>query len=125
LLSHPLRGYVVVRLIPVLLALFFTSAAMADDWKEYENRDYSFTVHFPGDPTVETTTYKAADGRAFPAHVFSVKQETGVFKATVVDMPGEQTGPDAGAMKEATKGNGFERPTSRAPGLPAILAVVR
>jgi hypothetical protein len=78
----------VVRLIPVLLAFFFTSAALADDWKEYENRDYSFTVHFPGDPTIEAGTYKAADGLSFAAHVFSVKQDTGVFKVTVVGQVG-------------------------------------
>jgi hypothetical protein len=88
--------------IATALVLFFTSAALADDWKEYENRDYAFTVHFPGDPTVETATYQAADGRSFPAHVFSVKQETGTFKVTVVDMPGIQTGSDAAVMKEAT-----------------------
>jgi hypothetical protein len=62
-----------------------------------------FTVHFPGDPTIETSTYKAGDGRSFPAHVFSVKQDTGLFKVTVVDMPGKQTGSDAGVMKEATR----------------------
>jgi hypothetical protein len=93
----------VVRVIATALVFFFASAALADDWKEYENRDYGFTVHFPGDPTVETTTYHAADGRSFSAYVFSVKQETGVFKVTVVDMPGKQTGSDAAVMKEATK----------------------
>jgi hypothetical protein len=31
-----------------------------------------------------------------------VKQETGTFKVTVVDMPGIQTGSDAAVMKEAT-----------------------
>jgi hypothetical protein len=76
---------------------------MADDWKDYENRDYAFTIHFPGDPTVDTAAYKATDGRSFPAHVFSVKQDTGTFKVTVVDMPGKQTGSDAAVMKEATK----------------------
>jgi hypothetical protein len=68
-----------------------------------ENRDYALPVHFPGDPTVETATYRAADGRSFPAHVFLVKQDTGVFKETVVDMPGKQTGSNAAVMKEATK----------------------
>jgi hypothetical protein len=29
----------------------FAGAALADDWKEYENRGYAFTVYFPGDPT--------------------------------------------------------------------------
>jgi hypothetical protein len=92
-----------VRLTAAALALFFTGAALADDWKDYENRDYAFTVHFPGDPTVETAIYKAADGRSFPAHVFAVKQDTGEFKVTVVDMPGKQTGSDAAVMKDATK----------------------
>jgi hypothetical protein len=93
----------VVRVIATALALFFTGAALADDWKEYENQDYSFAIHFPVDPTVETAAYQATDGRSFPAHVFSVKQEIGTFKVTVVEMPGEETGPNAAVMKEATK----------------------
>jgi hypothetical protein len=92
-----------VRLIPILLTLFLTGPVMADDWKEYENQDYSFTIHFPVDPTVETAAYQATDGRSFPAHVFSAKQDTGTFKVTVVEMPGEETGPNAAVMKEATK----------------------
>jgi hypothetical protein len=92
-----------VRLIAVVLALFFTGAAVADDWKEYANPAYSFTIHFPVDPTVETAAYQAPDGRSFPAHVFSAKQGTGTFKVTVVEMPGEEAGPDAAVMKEATK----------------------
>jgi hypothetical protein len=92
-----------VRLIAVVLAMFFASSAMADDWKEYENPAYSFAIHFPVDPTAETAAHQAPDGRSFPAHVFSVKQETGTFKVTVVEMPGEETGPDAAVMKEATK----------------------
>jgi hypothetical protein len=92
-----------LRVITTALTLCFAGAALADEWKEYENRDYGFTVHFPGDPKIETATYNAADGRSFPARVFSVKQDTGVFKVTVVDMPGKQTGSDAAVMKEATK----------------------
>jgi hypothetical protein len=85
------------------LALFLNGAALADDWKEYENRDHSFTIHFPADPKVEAVTYQAADGRSFPARVFLATQETGTFKVTVVEMPGEETGPDAAVMKGATK----------------------
>jgi hypothetical protein len=99
----PIHRRTCVRLIPILLVLFFTGSAIADDWKEYENRDYSFTIYFPADPEAETVTYQAADGRSLPAHVFSVKQETGTFKVTVVEMPGEETGADAVVMKEATK----------------------
>jgi hypothetical protein len=92
-----------VRGVVTALALFLTGAALADDWKEYENQDYSFTIHFPVAPTVETAIYQAADGRSFSAHVFSAKHETGTFKVTVVEMPGEETGPNAAVMKEATK----------------------
>jgi hypothetical protein len=92
-----------MRVIATAVALFFTGTALADDWREYENQNYSFTIHFPVDPTVETTTYRAADGRSFPAHVFSAKEDTGTFKVTVVEMPGEETGPNAAVMKEATK----------------------
>ena len=92
-----------VRVIATALALFFTSAAQADDWKEYANRYYAFTVNFPGTPTVENTVYRAADDRAFPAHVFLVKQKDGEFKVTVIDMQGEKTGSDASLMKEASK----------------------
>jgi hypothetical protein len=92
-----------MRVIATAVALFFTGTALADDWREYENQNYSFTIHFPVDPTVETTTYQAADGRSFPAHVFSAKEDTGTFKVTVVEMPGEETGPNAAVMKEATK----------------------
>ena len=66
-----------MRLIPILLALLFTGSAAADEWKEYENPDYSFTIHFPMDPTVEIATYQAADGRSFPAHVFSRSRKPG------------------------------------------------
>ena len=76
-----------VRTVVTALALFLAGAALADDWKEYENQDYSFAIHFPVDPTVETATYQAADGRSFPAHVFSAKQDTGTFTVTVVEMP--------------------------------------
>ena len=48
--------------------------------------DYAFS--FPMDPT---------------AHVFSAKQETETFKVTVVEMPGEDPGPNAAVMKVATK----------------------
>jgi hypothetical protein len=92
-----------LRVVAIALALFFSSAALADDWKRYENRYYAFTVNFPGTPTVENTVYRAADGRPFPAHEFLVKQKNGEFKVTVVDMQGEKMGSDASVVKDASK----------------------
>jgi hypothetical protein len=96
-------GVTTARLIAIFLALFFAGSAVADDWKEYDNAEYSFAIHFPVDPTIGATTYRTADGRSFAAHTFSVQQETGVFKVTVVEMPGEETGEDASVVKDAAK----------------------
>jgi hypothetical protein len=101
--TTPCKGMIMVRAVVTALALFLTGAAQADGWTEYESQDHSFTIHFPTDPTVVAATYQGPDGRSFPARVFSAKQETGTFKVTVVEMPGEETGPDATVMKEATK----------------------
>jgi hypothetical protein len=98
-----MRGLTAVRFIAVVLALFFAGSAVAEDWKEYENKEYSFAIHFPADPKLEATTYRTADGRSFEAHAFSVEQESGVFKVTIVEMPGEQTGEDASVVKDAAK----------------------
>jgi hypothetical protein len=86
-----------------ILPLFFAGSAAPADWKEYENPKYSFAVHFPVDPTFEATTFRTADGRSLEAHSFSVEQDAGTFKVTVVEMPGEQTGEEALVVKEAAK----------------------
>jgi hypothetical protein len=86
-----------------ILALFFGGSAVPADWKEYENPAYSFAISFPVNPTLEATTFRTADGRSLEAHTFSVEQEAGVFKVTVVEMPGEQTGEEASVVKNAAK----------------------
>ncbi len=78
-----------VRLIVFLFAMLVAgTAAQAQGWREYAYPAYSFGVAFPAEPKVETTTYPAPDGRAAPAHVFSVTQDDAVFKMTVVELPG-------------------------------------
>jgi hypothetical protein len=51
---------------------------------EYPNE--TFTVAFPAEPKVETTSYQAPGGRLVEARVYSVWQEGGEFKVTVADM---------------------------------------
>jgi hypothetical protein len=78
-----------MRLIAFVLALCAASApASAQSWKEYSDPDYAFTVSFPAQPKIETTTYPAADGHAVSARVYSVAQDSGVFKMTVADLTG-------------------------------------
>jgi hypothetical protein len=76
-----------MRLLAIILAALITSGvAFAQTWKEYSYPDDSFTVSFPAEPKVETTTYKAADGSTPSAHVYAVAQGNSVFKMTVVDL---------------------------------------
>jgi hypothetical protein len=85
------------------VALFFAGSTAPVDWKEYESPEYSFAISFPVDPTLEATTFRTVDGRSLEAHAFSVEQPAGVFKVTVVEMPGEETGEEAPVVKDAAK----------------------
>lgn len=93
-----------MRLSVFFFAMILAGPAGAQQWKEYESPDASFTVHFPTDPNIESTTYRTPDGRSFGAHVYSVAQETGVFTLTVADVPeaGNQVQEDA-LMNEAVQ----------------------
>jgi hypothetical protein len=64
-----------LRIIVTALALLFDGPVLADEWKEYENRELGFTVHFPGDPSVEMSTYKAAMSARSP-HISSRSSRT-------------------------------------------------
>ena len=85
-----------MRLIAFILALFLAGPAAAADWKEYAYPDFSFTVHFPAAPKIEITAYEASDGRSFEARVYSVTQDTGVFKLTIAELP--ESGTDENAL---------------------------
>jgi hypothetical protein len=59
-----------MRSIAFVLATFAASApAAAEGWEEYNYPEYAFSVTFPANPKVETTTYQVADNRSVPAHV--------------------------------------------------------
>ena len=99
-----------MRLSAFFFAMILACPAVADDWKEYESPDRSFTVHFPTDPNIETMAYQTPDGRSFDAHVYSTTQDTGAFRLTVAEVPqiGSQTDEGAlvsGAIKKMTEGS--------------------
>jgi hypothetical protein len=75
-----------MRLITFIVAIISASApAGAQGWKEYEYPNEGFTVAFPAEPEVETTSYQASGGCLVGARVYSVVQEGGAFKVTVAD----------------------------------------
>ena len=97
-----------MRVIAFILAVFLVGPAAAADWKEYAYPDFSFTVHFPVDPKIEITTYQAPDGGSFEARIYSVTQDTGVFKLTIAEVG--DGGPDENdlvshAVKTMTEGS--------------------
>jgi hypothetical protein len=75
-----------MRLFALILVAFVASPAAAQGWAEYSYPDYAFTVSFPAEPKIETTTYQTADGRSVSATVYSVARGNGVFKMTVADL---------------------------------------
>ena len=76
-----------MRTIAFVLAAFVVSGpAAAQNWQEYSYPDYSFTVSFPADPQIETTTYQVADDRAVEARVYAVRRKTTEFKVTVAEL---------------------------------------
>ena len=72
----------------VLATLLAAGSAVAQGWKTYSFPTYSFTVAFPVEPKIETTTYQAADNRPVEAHVYSVTQGNSELRMTVVELAG-------------------------------------
>jgi hypothetical protein len=73
-----------------LMGLFISSAANAQAWGEYINREHFFTVNFPGDPVETTAPYKTQKGttltaRTFTAHAAPDSILAGRYALTVVD----------------------------------------
>ncbi len=76
----------------VTAPMLLSSGAMAQDWLEYENREYGFAINFPSDPTFEDTEYVSPSGETLPARIFTSVEEDALYKVTVVDyssVPGE------------------------------------
>ena len=78
-----------MRSIAFVLATFVASApAAAQGWEEYSYPDYAFSVAFPANPQVDTTTYQIADNRWVPARIYSVRQANVVFSMIVAELKG-------------------------------------
>jgi hypothetical protein len=83
-------------------AITATTPAAAQGWVEYAYPGDAFTVAFPADPKVETTTYQAADGRLIEARLYSVTQDGGVFRMMVADFP-DATAEENAVLDHAVK----------------------
>src|ERR1700752_3183430 len=84
-----------LSLIPAIVALFLSSAASAQAWDEYVNRDDFFQVNLPGEPTVTEMPYRTVKGTNLTAHVYTAiapagSVTEGTYKVTVVDYSSAQ-----------------------------------
>jgi hypothetical protein len=72
--------------------LSVSRTAAAQDWLEYENREYGFAINFPSEPTFEDMEYISPTGELLPARVFTSVEGDAIYKVTVVEFssrPGE------------------------------------
>lgn len=74
-----------LRFLTLAVLLTFSGHSRAQGWVEYINREDSFIVNFPGAPEVRETTHRSAFDATFPARVYTVERDTGVYSITVVD----------------------------------------
>ena len=73
----------------IALATFVACApAAAQGWKEYSYPNYAFSVAFPANPQVDTTTYQISDNRSVPARIYSVRQANVAFSMIVAELEG-------------------------------------
>jgi len=69
------------------VSVFFlgVSGLQAQSWLEYINTTDLFIVNFPGEPEVREITHESAFEAIFPARMYSVESDSGLYSVTVVD----------------------------------------
>ncbi len=72
-----------------LAVSMMSPVASAQAWKEYPYPESGFAVQFPAAPTVEDSTYRAADGTSVKAQIYSLRQGSDRFAVTVADFTGK------------------------------------
>ena len=67
---------------------------------EYERSDLGYRLDFPGTPIETTGVYTSVTVENAPTHIATVRSDTGIFIATVIDLF-EREGDGASVMNEA------------------------
>jgi len=79
-----------LAVIPAVALLLLSTAASAQEWDVYSNRDNFFSVNLPGQPTMTQVPYKTTKGTNLTARVFTARAPagsilSGTYSVTVVD----------------------------------------
>ena len=96
-------------LIPAALILSLSQPAFAQDWTRFASPAEGFSSNYPGQPTVETTTYTTEYRQQLPARIFSAADALGRYSTMVVDYRGiEKLHTDRAAKCQAAKGTNLQ-----------------
>jgi hypothetical protein len=78
-----------MRLVSLLSAaavtLVLAGPAQAQAWAEFIDRQEYFTINLPGDPQVQSITYKTEKGTTLPAKFYVARDARGEYRVTVVN----------------------------------------
>jgi hypothetical protein len=85
----------------VVAAVFLTSPAAAQGWFLYTSEEDNFTINFPDDPSIETTTYTSPSGHQLPARVYTAMDATGTYIVTAVDYENASAEEIASSIEDA------------------------
>ena len=71
--------------VPAAFVILLSTPVAAQEWIEYTSREDLFTVNFPGQPAIRTTTYATEYGVELPARVHAHEMGRRRYAVTVVD----------------------------------------
>jgi hypothetical protein len=91
----------VSAIMVAIVGLLTASPALAQAWFLYESEEDNFTVNFPSDPVIDATTYRLPSGQEASARVYTVKDDAGTYKVTVVDYEGISAEETASSIEDA------------------------
>ena len=72
----------------VAFAVMLSGVAMAQAWREFENRPEGFSINFPAEPRVAARPYTTPSGATVTSKVYSVELPTGNYALTFVELAG-------------------------------------
>ena len=72
-------------IIAAALLCLASAPAAAQEWEEFVSREDGFSMNFPGQPTITSTTYKSQFGADLPARIYSGAMGPSKYSLTVVD----------------------------------------
>ena len=96
-----------IALTTAALVLVVAGTASAQAFIQYVSQQDGFGVSFPGEPTVQSTTWTSEHGVPLPARVYTVDNTRGKYSMTVVDYKDiEKLSADRAAQCQKSGGEG-------------------